>query len=145
MSMSRSRSILSGNMACRAGPFQGICLRIFLQGPTPGFRQSSGTHGATGIGRRKRESAQQHTHLHAGESTCTQWHQDRERFIRHASYAYACEAKMKSCMPCLNCACAGGDGAFSPAAACLFVMALWGSPCGNAGCGALALQLAIWI
>ena len=47
--------------------------------------------------------------------------------------------------PACTCACAGRDGAFSPADACLFVMASWGSPCGNAGCGALALQVAIWI
>jgi hypothetical protein len=100
ISMSRSRSILSGNISWRAGPFQGIRLRICLQGPTPGSRQSAGAHTATGIGRRKRESARQHTHLHAGDSTCTQWHQDRERFIRHASYAYACETKLKSCMSC---------------------------------------------
>ena len=102
ISMSRSRSILSGNISWRAGPFQGIRLRICLQGPTPGSRQSAGAHTATGIGRRKRESARQHTHLHAGDSTCTQWHQDRERFIRHASYAYACETKLKSCMSCFS-------------------------------------------
>ena len=102
ISMSRGRSILSGNISWRAGPFQGIRLRICLQGPTPGSRQSAGAHTATGIGRRERESALQHTHLHAGDSTCTQWHQDRERFIRHASYAYACETKLKSCMSCFS-------------------------------------------